>query len=304
MGKLKKDTIREIWTICILLRDLKCKQDHLIKKLNEISDDILNIYIDEEKEYHSAMVAELRLQGYEISDEVNYNLNDVKKEFSRSKDGISQAMVSKIVKSLKNEGIIEKRYLNEPGRGPSPYEYHLVETVPVLKKILSKFYNPDLNKYFSAFLGNILILSTYTQNLVNIDLIKRIEKDAELYFTDEEKNMIINILRTSPQALKEALNYTGLFANIKHDTPNFQFHHSEEMFLLRLQLKLGEDVLYFPTKNQKQIKYSINVSFDENLEESYISKKVEDNCLQTTIKPKASDLIFEDPLSDTDHSPL
>jgi len=271
---------------------------------------ILMDYIDQENQEYRAILPDLiESTGKNLPENLNLTLEQAKKDLKQPNRKISKPIVSKVLKSLRKDRIVVRTNLEKDGRGPDPYEYNLINDFNALKSILEIFYDPKVDSSFSAILGSMFISSFYAQKMIP-DLLKSVSKKMGFSLSEEEEKLILGILLSSPRAVLVALEYQEL-PDIRLPiepaaTLEAEYGNGVELFLVKLQLKMGEDILDLALpEGLKSFEYKITVSFAEDkLKKKYISKKTSENSIQSTILPKFSEDVYLNFLTDPNYSPL
>lgn len=307
MKKLGKLEVRRIWVIFSLFNCEKWLHDDLTYHLNEIDKKILENYVDERKQIYNAILPDLKIAGHKPLDNLELTLEEAKIELDRPDRKISKEMMSKVLKSLRVDEIIRRTNVEKDGRGPDPYEYSLIDDLGALKKVLEIFYDPDLDHSFSSILGSKFISSFYAKKMIPI-LLETVIENNGFSFNDKEKKSVLNILLSSPRAVLAALEYvnrldTGFRPAMSLES---EYGNGVELFLLRLQLKLGEDLIHLAIPNDiKSFEYNITVSFaGDQIAGDNISKVIDEDSVKTTILPKFSEDKYFDIMINPDYSPL
>ena len=107
------------------------------------------------------------LRQQEIERKINQD------SFLEDDEKVNQAKLSNVLKSLSDDEIIERRPVMLEGKGAPQVASRLKRTPEALIKVLNEFYNPELEK--ARYFQRHLIISTYAQEIINIDLLKYIE---------------------------------------------------------------------------------------------------------------------------------
>ena len=171
---------------------------------------------------------------------------------------ISKGMTSRILKSLKADGIINRVTIEKEGRGPDHYGYILIKNYEIFQKILAKYLDPELDKYFALSLANLLISSKYSKDMVNLKLVDLMAKRSHYTFTDNEKNMILKIIKISPRALFKWLNIGLHLGFVGYPSFEAVYGSDKNALLFHLQMELGEDIICLSPFPGKTFEYKIN----------------------------------------------
>lgn len=295
--KMSKEKIRRIWTIYALSNCKKWKQEQIVDYLNKKSQEIHKLHEKEVDETYNIKLQDFKMQHPTISSpKVNKhnNLKLLPKEDKTIKL-ISKGMTSRILKSLKADGIIHRETIPKEGRGPDHYGYILIKNYDTLNKILSKFSDPELDKYFASSLANLFISSKYSKEIINLKLVDLMAKRCNITFTDNEKNMILKIIKISPKALFKWLNIGYDLGFIGY--PNFEavYGYDKNVLLFHLQMELGEDIICLLPFSDKKFEYKISFS----VVDQEIGEKIE-----SVITPKSNNMLKSVILSNTEFSPI
>lgn len=216
-------------------------------------------------------------------------------------------MVSIILKELREEGILETVAFKRGGRGPSPNQHYLKQDPDALSKILIKLLNPKLSLFsYSNFVAKMMS-SVYLNNLINIDTVKTLENNLKISFNEEEREIILKIIKISPNALSKVLEYSQrkFFSGHLMLSLEESSYENKKFLLFELQFLLGEDIKRMSFVNSK-IKYKITVSFEGEFteeEEGKIFQNVKKNELNTTLFPISKEKGYNYLLY-SDNSPL
>lgn len=157
----------------------------------------------------------------------------------------SNQSVGRALKALKESQIVEvTRRRASPKPGGDPSEWNLILSIHTLKKILNKLYNGNLNKSISRMIGSEILNSDYGRSLVNINLVKenldftheQFKNYGSEQFDENELNIILNIIKTSPQALLR-------FISAMEDPEKYQPTTNKSNFITGLMSDLGNDIM-------------------------------------------------------------
>lgn len=294
--KMSKEKIRRIWIICAISNCKKWKQEQIVDYLNKKSREIHKLHEEELDGAYNTQLQEFNLQHPTISSpEVKKHENLKLTKEDRAIKLISKGMVSRILKNLKADGIIQRETIPKEGRGPDHYGYTLIKNYDTLNKILSKFSDPELDKYFTSYLANLFISSKYSKEIINLKLVDLIAKRRNIIFTDNEKKMILKIIKISPRALFKWLKIGYDQGFIGYPSFKAVYGDDKNVILFHLQMKLGEDIVNLSPFPDKKFEYKIGFSVvdQEN------GKKIE-----SVITPKSNNMLKSVILSDTEYSPI
>ena len=96
-------------------------------------------------------------------------------------------------------------------------------------QILDLYYSPELEMYFSTAMKNNFLSSEYAKKMINHDLINKIENDLEIELDEEEKAIVLFILRISTKSLITTLKLINRQGEIEHSKiKDFLFTSLEE----------------------------------------------------------------------------
>lgn len=217
------------------------------------------------------------------------------------KNEITNEMLTNLLVPIENEGIIESAiYREKKGRGNKPFVYWLKEDHETLFKITKEFYNPKLNKGISRHLGYSILHSNYGKKLINFDLVTKLEKNINVVFNNNEKMMILNIIKISPEALLIAFeNADPKFIEEiqKNDGINeITEEYIKQKYIFKLQLQLGEDLFLHRLISPVSIEYEINltvkpIKIGNKLFQDQDSKKLKQNVSKNKIKSVLNPII-------------
>lgn len=306
MKKVGKLEIRRIWVIYRLLDGKKLFHDDLTNYLNEVDTLMLEKNVDEMNRFLKSDLFFAEQTGRKLPNNVDFTIEQFKSDLGSSDRKVSKEMLSKVLKSLRNDGIICRKIFEKEGRGPDPYEYSLIDNFSALKRILDIFHDPKINKNFSNFLMSSFISSSYAKKMIPLLLEGFIEK-MNFSFNDSEKELVLNILLSSPRAVFFTLEIMKLPNIITSSLPaENETGDLVDRFLLELQLKLGEDMMHLVLpKSIKPFEYKITVSFTEDqLERNYILKVIERGSIQTKVLPKFSEDVNLNSVMYSEYSPI
>ena len=294
--KISKEKIRRIWIICALSDRKAWKQEQIICYLNNKSNEMLKLRENEQDQIYNEQLQEVSAQfpdTYNSNDKINNN--DPNTKFLEKKDKsvkiISKGMISRILKSLKTDGIIQRTTIEKVGRDPDHYGYSLIEDYNSFKKILAEFLDPMLDNYLSSYLSNLIMISKYADKIVNLKLVDQIGKNWNIQFDISENNMILEIIKISPRALFKSLNAPNLLGFKPYPSFEAIYHSNKNEFFFNLEMSVGEDIMYLSPLAGKEFEYKIIVS---------INKKN----IEATITPKSSNELSDAILLDNEFSPI
>lgn len=293
--KMSKEKIRSIWIIYALSNCKKWKQEQIVDYLNKKSQEIHKLHKKEVEETYNTQLREFNMQHPTISNpKVNKHNNLLTKEDKTIKL-ISKGMTSRILKSLKADGIIHRETIPKEGRGPDHYGYTLIKNYDTLNRILSKFSDPELDKYFASSLAKLFISSKYSKEIINLKLVDLMAKRCSITFTDNEKKMILKIIKISPKALFNWLNIGYDLGFMGYPSFEAVYGYDKNILLFHLQMELGEDIICLSPFSDKKFEYKISFS----VVDQEIGEKIE-----SVITPKSNNMLKSVILSDTEYSPI
>ncbi len=205
------------------------------------------------------------LNGYEIKKtELLSLLNEHMKNFLGK--AITDPQLTNTLTELEKEDIIEKEDIERAGRGAQSQKILFLPcSYWAFYKVLEEIFQYELDKDHKEFsLKLSLINSRHAQTFININLIEVIEldlteeiemefKDIKFKFTNEEAELLVNLLKLSPSALFYIITeYKEGFKNLLIDFKNLSEEHPEIKFeiidllkkevWLNLKLKVIEDI--------------------------------------------------------------
>lgn len=275
----KKKAIRRVWAIHDLLDNPQRNIDivNLWNRRGEIS------YEQIKKMTLSGMAGVVKTsKGYRRA-----NIDDIQiwkpKKIHRSsvsKIFNDETKGDSIENGLITDNIVKKTIVN------GQIGYQLVNSFESLYTILIEFSDPRFSKSFIRDMMNDLMKSSYAQNLINLDLVKRMKFLNDVTLTEKEMKFVLLILQFSPSALKRFLNEalsSGKWIEVDiNGELNFQPEFEKENLLRDLQFLAYEDISYlFPTEPKltfdppKPLKIEFEIKttlITENHKFNYVSK--------------------------------
>lgn len=298
--KISKEKIRKIWIICALSDCKKWKQKQIIGYLNNKSNEIRELRENEMDLIYNEQLQEVDVQFHATcNSKGEINTNDPNIKYLEKKDKsvkmISKGMISRILKSLKSDGIIQRSTIEKVGRGPDHYGYSLVEDYNSLNKILAEFLDPMLNNYLASYLSNLILISKYADKIVNLKLVDQIGKNWNIQFDISEKNTILEIIKISPRALFKSINAPNLLGFKPYPSFEAIYGSDKDEFFFNLQMSVGEDIMYLSSLAGKEFEYKITVSINHQKNKQNI---------ETTIIPKTDKELSNTILLDNEFSPI
>lgn len=222
MNGLSRTDLRRVLVIKVLLDGTKWSTKDLLEKIN-----------------NATFVA-----NNPIFREVNENQDEL--EIFRI-ERISDAILSKILKSLRDDKIVETEAIpKKSGRGPARYRHWLVTDLEAYIKTMDEFFwiSDKINK-FDAMLdfeigtnnGLIFLNSPYGQKFINMDLFQFFESLTGVKLDKKIKKIILEILSISPSSLKEFFDYSRFYSDFKKTFPNSAYTE-DEAFIEEVMLHL------------------------------------------------------------------
>lgn len=120
-----------------------------------------------------------------------------------NEDKITPVMVSKTLTSMEEEGIITREQLPDPeGKKPPQKVNYLKYDYETLFLILKAFYIEDFGEFLTNSFNLNFVRSSYAKSIINMDLVKYFDDRLYLNLTKEEEDILLNIIKTSPLALR------------------------------------------------------------------------------------------------------
>lgn len=234
------------------------------------------------------------------------NLVELRKSYLDKFKRITDPMVSTTLKELRDKGIIESIASKREGRGPSPNKHYLKQDINTLSKVISELSNPKLGVFHYSDFKAYLMSSKYVKNLINMDVVTNLEKNLKLTFTDEEKDIILNIVKISPTALSKVLEYSKKKFFVGPLMLGMKERNEKKFLLFNLQVLLGEDIERMPFVNSN-VEYKITVSFKNGFDEEKEGKlwqKTEKNNILSSLYPLCKNKEYKWIHTSTYNSPL
>lgn len=205
--------------------------------------------------------------------------------------GISKSSISKIFNGdykhnhtgLLEEGIVDITIVEKE------VGYYLVKNHEALFKILLEFNNPKLPKFFQWKLKNVLMNSEYAKNLINKDLVEKIEFEDD-HMNENEIEFVFTIIKISSSALLTVLQ--KLHDQGPDGWRELSPEKEKQNFLSDLQFKLYQDSIDQKITD-KLASYPIPVQVEFNIKSSI---KTENNEFQyiSTIKKSSEEFLSEE----------
>lgn len=296
----------------IIARSIEMIEEEILKAYSEEELDFFdkpyweksyNITVDElEEAFHYGKQGDFDLidlmledmEGIDSNDLTELNLDDYPSEikylvelrgFYKNKKKITDPTVSTILKKLRDENIIETVPGKTQGRGPSPNFHSLKKDLNALRKILRILNTPKLSIFYSKELSSLFMKSEYFKELINEDIIKKLETKLEDSFTVEEKNIVLKIIRISPKAIFTVLEYLKSPSSINQYSGPTLYHRigRKKSLLFNLEIMLGDDIGYLDTTN---VEFKVIVSFnEESVHDTLLGQKVEKSRICSILSP-------------------
>lgn len=258
MPRLSKENIRALWIITMMLDNQEWAQQDIIKWLNNIT-------------YILDVAKKMEIKNEENHDKLVKIMADLlNHESSKHQMGIVDGMVSRIMIQFKE--IANRKKVETSGRGADRVYYQLKSTSNVLLIILTFYEGLNLDLSLLEILKKNFIRSPYAQNIINNNLVQEIEDKNNLKFDSDEKDIILNIIKESPNALILSFANTDFFqgesaeANQKGGVMGaYDMESLKKYFIFLLQLNLGRDIDYYEFYwGNVPFSFEISTIFDSN----------------------------------------
>lgn len=158
---------------------------------------------------------------------------------------VDDVSISRIADKL-DKSKITKRISTKNGQGAYPLLNSLENNYFTLLKIFNLLNQYNWPEYGSLIrVQQIVIMSKYGKNIVNKKLIEKIGSTRGIQFTDDEKNKILMILRSSPTALTNQILRIKNKEKIDRTVKDLQNEeHKKEDLLDELFYDLGRDIRF------------------------------------------------------------
>lgn len=253
-----KTEIRKFWMLLTMLDKKPRTQNEFINELMYIGH-----FID------LTMGKSESLIKYDSFMNGNKDLDLYQQEREQKNISALKKAVSEILKEFENNKIVKKNIreaANKTGRNPSVYE--LIRNKEALLNTLDGIYDHE-HRVLNPEIRNHTMMTPYIIEMVNMELVKKLEKISKFDFTNEEREIILNILKNSGSALLFALKDTPILG---HTMTKYEEDYSNEYseikneyqndFIFNLQLKLGEDMAH----SEGFVKASVPFIYETSIE--------------------------------------